>query len=151
MRVLFLCSGNYYRSRHAEMYFNWLARNARTPWQAFSRGLALCPSNVGPVSPHTAARVAALALGVDPFERFPEAVREPDFAAAQHVVAVKGAEHRAMILAAFPHRLAEVEFWEIHDLDCADPQDALPELERFVGRLFDRLTTVGRSGSEKEC
>lgn len=142
MRVLFLCSGNYYRSRHAEMYFNWLGCQAQTPWRAFSRGLALCASNVGPVSPHTAARVAALALGVDPYDRFPEAVSERDFAAAQHVVAVKGAEHRAMIAAAFPHRLAEVEFWEIHDLDCAEPHDALPALEREVARLFDRLATA---------
>jgi len=23
--ALFLCSGNYYRSRYAEFYFNWLA------------------------------------------------------------------------------------------------------------------------------
>lgn len=140
--VLFLCSGNYYRSRHAEIYFNWLAARRQARWRAVSRGLAIWDGNVGPVSAHTAARVAELAIGVNPGERSPRAVADEDFAAADVVVAVKGAEHRAMIAAAFPARFDAVEFWEIHDLDCAAPQVALPELERHVEQLLDRLTAA---------
>jgi protein-tyrosine phosphatase len=137
--ALFLCSGNYYRSRHAEIYFNWLAARRGAPWRAVSRGLALSAGNVGPVSVHTASRVAALSLGVDPGDRFPLAARGEDFEAADHIVAVKGGEHRAMIAAAFPERISEVEFWEVHDLDCACPNAALPELEGKVEELLERL------------
>jgi protein-tyrosine phosphatase len=143
--VLFLCSGNYYRRRHAEIFFNYLAMERRAGWRAISRGLALSAGNAGPVSPHTASRVAALALNVNPFERFPLAARDEDFARVDHVVAVKGAEHRAMIAAAFPTQLSRVEFWEIHDLDCAEPQAALPELEIQVAQLLDRLVAANAS------
>ena len=37
--VLFLCSANYYRSRFAEHFFNWLAEINGMPWRADSRGL----------------------------------------------------------------------------------------------------------------
>jgi hypothetical protein len=33
-RVLFLCSGDYYRSRFAEIYFNWRANQRRLLWLA---------------------------------------------------------------------------------------------------------------------
>ena len=35
-RVLFLCTGNYYRSRYAEELFNHLARGENLPWRASS-------------------------------------------------------------------------------------------------------------------
>jgi protein-tyrosine phosphatase len=39
--VLFLCTGNYYRSRNAEVLFNSVAGKMSLPWKASSRGLAL--------------------------------------------------------------------------------------------------------------
>jgi hypothetical protein len=32
-----------------------------------------------------------------------------------------------------------VEYWHIDDLDCAEPEEALPLLETQVRRLVDRL------------
>ena len=51
-RVLFLCTGNYYRSRFAEELFNFFAKGEGIAWRAFSRGLAErgSPENVGPIS-----------------------------------------------------------------------------------------------------
>ena len=40
-RVLFVCTGNYYRSRFAEAVFNHLAAARGLPWRAVSRGLAV--------------------------------------------------------------------------------------------------------------
>ena len=39
--VLFLCTGNYYRSRFAAILFNHLARERSSPWSASSRGLKI--------------------------------------------------------------------------------------------------------------
>jgi protein-tyrosine phosphatase len=51
--VLFLCTGNYYRSRFAELLFNHLAAAKAAPWRAESRGLDPDPLNIGPISRHT--------------------------------------------------------------------------------------------------
>jgi protein-tyrosine phosphatase len=39
--ILFLCTGNYFRSRFAEELFNRRAAHARIDWQAQSRALAI--------------------------------------------------------------------------------------------------------------
>jgi protein-tyrosine phosphatase len=140
-RILFLCTGNYYRSRFAEIFFNWHARQRGLPWRAASRGLSLVKSNVGPLSWHTAARLAALGIPVDE-ERLPLAATEEDFAAAQHVVAVKELEHRPLIAAQFPAWVDRVEFWQIHDVDCADANEAIPMLETHVLELITRLANM---------
>jgi protein-tyrosine phosphatase len=51
-RILFLCTGNYYRSRYAEELFNHIARAEGLGWRAFSCGAAdqAFPENVGPMS-----------------------------------------------------------------------------------------------------
>ena len=51
--VLFLCTGNYYRSRFAEVLFNSVAARMGLPWRASSRGLALERgiNNIGPMAP----------------------------------------------------------------------------------------------------
>ncbi len=47
--VLFLCTGNYYRSRYAEILFNAKAEIMELEWKAVSRGLAPDPRNPGPM------------------------------------------------------------------------------------------------------
>ena len=51
--LLFLCTGNYYRSRYAEELFNHGAERIPLTWRAQSRGLAIerGTNNVGPLSP----------------------------------------------------------------------------------------------------
>jgi protein-tyrosine phosphatase len=137
--VLFLCTGNYYRSRFAEMYFNWHAPKRGLSWQATSRGLGLDPYNLGPLSQHTMLRLRELGIPMDGSQRLPLSARDEDFAAADHIVAVKATEHRPMIKRRFPQWLEQVEFWEVHDLDCAGPEEAMPCLEQEVVALMDRL------------
>ncbi len=137
--VLFLCSGNYYRSRFAEIFFNWQARQRGLTWKAESRGLAIDPRNPGSLSHHTMDRLRVLGIPLEGYHRPPRAVGDHDFEAADHVIAVKGAEHRPLIERDFPARLTRVEFWEVHDLDCASPDEAIPELELAVIGLIGRL------------
>jgi protein-tyrosine phosphatase len=137
-RVLFLCSGNYYRSRFAEILFNDLTRKRRLDWQAESRGFRLSPANVGPISKHT---IHGLQLrGIEVAEpRHPRVVEESDFASFELVIAVKEAEHRAKMQDRFPHWADRIEYWHIHDLDCAEPDEALVELQAKVTELVDRI------------
>jgi protein-tyrosine phosphatase len=139
--VLFLCSGNYYRSRFAEHFFNWHARHERLRWCADSRGIAVGRhDNPGPISKHAFDRLQELGISLNGSLRFPRQVTEADFIAAHLVIAVKEAEHREMLNALFPDWTDRVEYWHIDDLDYADPQEALPVLENELRALMERLT-----------
>ena len=65
--VLFLCTGNYYRSRFAEILFNSVAGKMGLPWKASSRGLALerGVNNVGPIAASAVAALGALGVRAD--------------------------------------------------------------------------------------
>ena len=57
------------------------------------------------------------------------------------IVAVKEAEHRPLLKRNFPAWAERVEYWHVHDLDCATPNEALPELAAKVEELVSRLTS----------
>ena len=141
--VLFLCTGNYYRSRYAEILFNWHAANRSLPWLAQSRGLEPDPRNAGPMSRATMAALRNLGIPFDSHLRLPIRASADDFRAAQHIVAVKEAEHRPLIERGFREWLARVEFWHVHDIDCCGPEETLPHLDREVAALLERLQVRG--------
>ena len=139
--VLFLCTGNYYRSRFAEELFNHLAAAAEISWRADSRALAIerGVANFGPMSQHT---IAALKhRGIKPVEpmRFPQPLKESDLKDAGLVIALKEAEHRPLMQERFAAYADQVDYWHVHDLDCAAPQEALTEVEQQVRELLQRL------------
>jgi protein-tyrosine phosphatase len=139
--VLFLCSGNYYRSRFAEQLFNWLAQRAALPWRADSRGLQVgLAGNIGPISPYALGRLHALGVLVDGDSRSPRQLSAADLTAADLVIAMKEGEHRAMVANQFPCWAEQIEYWHIDDLDYATPAEALPSLERQVQALVARLS-----------
>ena len=141
--VLFLCTGNYYRSRFAEELFNHLAGRAGLDWVAASRGLALerGHENHGPISAH--ARAALIDREID----LPEPIRDPqacaaaDLAAAERVIALKEAEHRPYLRDRHPGWADRVTYWHVHDLDQAGPDEAMGEIAGLVARLVDELKT----------
>src|SRR5437868_616021 len=137
--VLFLCSGNYYRIRFAETLFNWLAPQQVLDWRAESRGFRLLPQNVGPISVHAIRGLKARGVPVPQPHRFPLVADEEDFEIFDRVIAVKEAEHRPMMAARFPAWAERIEYWHIHDIDFAEPDQALTELEKQVRQLIESL------------
>src|SRR5947209_745364 len=112
--VLFLCTGNYYRSRLAEHYFNALAGRRGLDWRAESRGLRINPLNPGPISRQTLQWLADRDIPVSEPHRQPLPVTDDDLRTAGFVVAVKESEHRPLLEQHFPSRVDQVEFWIIH-------------------------------------
>jgi protein-tyrosine phosphatase len=149
--VLFLCSGNYYRSRFAEILFNHIAADNGLRWKAESRGLALewGVNNVGPISELAVRALQSLGISIGQDSRFPLRVVEQDFETANLVIAVKEAEHRPLVQQRFSGWAQCVEYWSVHDLDCASAEEALPELERQVRALAVRLLHQGNGGTNK--
>lgn len=144
--ILFLCSGNYYRSRFAEHYFNDLARRNGLNWLAISRGLAKeCGiTNVGAISPLVLDALNAYDVLAPETHRYPRSVRDDDLLAADMVIAVKESEHRPLMHKFFPSWEAHISYWHIHDLDKAPPDESLPLLASRIDRLLSDLISLTR-------
>lgn len=89
-KVLFLCTGNYYRSRFAEHLFNHLATKRGLNWQADSRALALerGTKNVGAISWYAAGELRIRGISLPDNERFPWQAKEEDFQTADMIIAL---------------------------------------------------------------
>jgi protein-tyrosine phosphatase len=147
--VLFLCTGNYYRSRFAEELFNHLAPQSSPGWRAASRGIAVDRGiyNIGPI--HAATAKALASAGV-PFDlsaaRMPLRLTSADMDAADHIVALKADEHLSLLRERFrawtDANESRVEFWHVHDTDLATPETALPQITTNVVELLQRLSSI---------
>jgi protein-tyrosine phosphatase len=139
--VLFLCSGNYYRSRFAEHIFNTYILDTGLSWTADSRGLIVdrVVNNIGPISHYAVNGLSERGISIPEPWRFPIQLLESDLAAAKLVIALKEVEHRPLLTERFPQWPDHVEYWHIHDLDHALPADALTTLTREVTQLIQRL------------
>lgn len=142
--VLFLCTGNYYRSRFAEIYFNWLAPRHDLAWKADSRGLALVDDNIGAISHYARRELERLGIPLPEALRLPRDAAERDFESARLIVALKEAEHRPLMQSRFPVWVDRVEYWHVHDLDFAEATHALPQVKSHVEHLVARLKKVAR-------
>lgn len=140
-KILFLCTGNYYRSRFAQHLFNALANNKGLNWQAESRGLAIERgfNNVGAISTHAIKGLRERGLSVPADERLPLQVTDADFAIANKVIALDEEEHRPIMLERFPQWIEKVEYWIVHDLDKIAPVIALRQIEHNLIQLIDLL------------
>jgi protein-tyrosine phosphatase len=139
--ILFLCTGNYYRSRFAEYWFNYRVETVGLPWHATSRGIAteLGSGNVGPISPTVTRYLAERGVLLNGDLRFPQQLTEADLLAADRVIALHQAEHWPMMLRRFPAWADRIEYWHIPDLGDLSAVEALPRIEEWVNRLFTQL------------
>jgi protein-tyrosine phosphatase len=139
---MFLCTGNYYRSRFAEGLFNHLAGEAGLRWRARSRGLDIDHTremNLGPISPLTLGAFRRWSIPIPESIAYPQALTVESLRSAGLIIALKEAEHRAMIRETFPDWEHRVTYWHVHDLDQALPEVALAEIETLVRALLDQL------------
>lgn len=142
-QVLFLCSANFYRSRFAEYLFNWLAQQRSLAWKADSRGLEVDRwGDLGPISPYTVEALEEREIPINGNNRRPQQLALEDLAESDLVIAIKESEHRPLMAELFPEWEDAVEYWHVHDIDCAEPEEALPILESQVSGLVDRLATT---------
>jgi protein-tyrosine phosphatase len=137
-RILFLCTGNYYRSRFAEELFNHQAAIDGLNWRASSRALALerGVANDGPMSPHTLKALRDRGIAPSGSTRLPLACTVGDLAHADLVVAMKEAEHRELIRNRFSDWEQRVIYWHVDDLDAGNPGEAIESINSLVMDLI---------------
>lgn len=135
--VLFICTGNYYRSRYAEIFFNDLALKMKLNWKAISRGLEASEGrNEGPISKFALECLAQHGLSPGDPVRFPMQLEEKDLQGAVLIVAINRVEHQPMIEKQFPAWAGRITYWDVADLDVIDAENALLEIETRTLSLF---------------
>jgi len=140
--VLFLCTGNYYRSRYAEILFNSVTERMGLTWKAASKGLALerGVKNIGPMAVSALKALETRGLrAVAEFGRFPIQVTVEDFEAAHWIVALNEAEHLPLLQERFPDWTEKVEFWHVDDAP-----EVLDLIESEIMDLAARLIGGGK-------
>ena len=137
-RVLFICTGNYYRSRFAEAVFNFHAGREGIPWSAFSRGLAVHMAQ-GHLSMYTAAALAQRGIDLQHTGSTRVTLSEQDLRDADVRIALKDVEHRPLVARLFPEWEERIRFWDVSDTDVAGPDEALPLIEEQVHALLAEL------------
>jgi protein-tyrosine phosphatase len=142
--VLFACTGNYYRSRYAELYFNARARPT-LGWRAESRGFRLSAHNVGPIADCVSERLATRRLPKPATLRFPRQLQEEDLARASRIIALDAVEHRPYVETLFPAWRHQIDYWRIPDVDGMRVEEALSVIECEVDALLDQLTAPDRT------
>jgi protein-tyrosine phosphatase len=143
-RLLFLCTGNYYRSRFAHELWSHLERATPTGWRAESGALSLAATggNLGAMSPHALRALEVRGIQLTDRGRMPRLAEKADFALSERIVAMSGREHRPMIASRFPDWVDAVEYWDVEDMDVCPPELALPRIESRVHELRSRIKPV---------
>ncbi len=138
-QILFLCSGNYYRSRFAEILFNHLAQENELQWRADSRGIvAQWSHNPGTISQAT---LEGLRVRNIPFGemRNPMQLSELDLTQAHRIIALYEREHRWLMQQYFPNWTNEIAYWNVPDLDGMNAEKALALIERNVKKWIEEI------------
>lgn len=138
-KVLFICTGNYYRSRFAEMLFNALASQKNLDWNADSRGLAPAISNAGPVYPLVLEQLKALGIRLGSIPSAPVRLEKFDLQTADLVIALNEAEHRPLMAQQFNQWVDHTSYWEVPDLYLMRAEEAFSRIEKLVTALVQQL------------
>ena len=139
--VLFLCTGNYYRSRFAEELFNHRTVSSAINWRADSRGLALerGTNNKGFMSPFALEGLRSRGVTVADLNRFPLPCTVDALKSADRVIALHDGEHRPLMQERFPDWAHRIDFWDVEDVEFMQPGLALARLDKQLDDLVRTL------------
>ncbi len=139
-QVLFICTGNYYRSRYAEILFNHISTEFQLGWRSFSRGFQES-TREAPISPHAMNRLSDKYICPSQV-RYPIKLKPSDLGLAHRVILMDQQEHWPMMKQEYPEWLDYVEYWNIQDVQFEKPHSALEKLERRIDLLIGDLETA---------
>ena len=138
-KILFICTGNYYRSRFAEIFFNAQATKLPLQWKADSRGIEPSIYNAGPIYPFVITKLERLGVPMTANPRMPIRLGRGDLESANLVIALNAEEHVPLIKQRFADWVDKIVYWNIPDLNLMGPEEALSRIEKNVTQLIQQL------------
>ncbi len=159
-KILFICTGNYYRSRLAEILFNYYSKMWRYPFWAESRGMVEKSGRVG-IAREVIDFLKQRGIPLLPNqERDAITVQIEDLESAGLIIGMCRDEHHALLAERYPRVLKILEhehrirFWNVddvparvgfldklfsHDLPSQRAVSACEHIDFAVRALFDEL------------
>jgi protein-tyrosine phosphatase len=138
-RVLFICTGNFYRSRFAEAVFNHYAELRQIPWKAFSRGLAVHLVE-GNLSEFTSAALNTRKIELRHTGSGRIQLSAEDLLQSNYRIAMDRSEHLQMMLSQFPAWADQIDYWDVSDIPFRSSIEALPQIEGKVMQLLEDVS-----------
>jgi protein-tyrosine phosphatase len=137
--VLFVCTGNYYRSRFAEALFNQKAREAHLAWRAVSRGLQLVAWQHG-ISSVAQRELIKRGVPQELCKGAPKALTKEDLGKSDYIVLMDEAEHRPLLEKQFPARDdRKIHYWHIDEMGKMNPAKACQAMSKDIEELLRTL------------
>lgn len=134
-KALFVCTGNYYRSRFAEIYFNFKIKNYNC--KAFSRGFDISnPNNTGLISKHVLDKLMELEIPLPDKIEFPLILKLEDLLQSEKIIALNENEHRPIVKKMFPEWEHKFTFWNVLDLYEEEASSSLTKLKFELDKLI---------------
>jgi protein-tyrosine phosphatase len=137
-KLLFICTGNYYRSRYAELFFNDLALKKQINWTSTSRGLATDEGhNMGAIAPHVLKRLELRGIPINEHARFPMQLEEKDLQESNLIIALDRRDHQPMMTRQFRAWVDRITYWDVPDLNIMDSNSAFATIEKNIYSLLE--------------
>jgi len=148
-KVLFICTGNWYRSRLSEVLFNYYAMLGKIEWRADSRGMT--ETSIRGISPDAMACLEKRGLHTYLDEpRDPEAIKVSDLEENDLIIALCRDEHEGMMrerfgqIPKFMENQGKLRFWNVFDV----PPDMPSGFRSLFGSKSERPSQPAHSSSE---
>lgn len=142
--VLFLCTGNYYRSRLAEELLRLYASNEGVSVFCSSAGLGIIPNinNRGPIATRAIDYLKKLGIEKPVDYQAPRQCTQADISSADIIVCMNEQEHRLLLEKKFaPLTHKDIRHWNIPDVG-EDPDSTGPEsIDLKVRELLRSIST----------
>ncbi|MDD4872434.1 MAG: low molecular weight phosphatase family protein [Kiritimatiellae bacterium] len=146
MKVLFLCTGNFYRSRLAEELLRFYSEDQGIDLVSDSAALGDIPNpiNIGPISQEALRYLGQLGKKPEYFlQRYPKKCTVADIISADIIIGLNEREHKRWFEEQFPDfTLKCVQYWHVPDVE-EDPDKVGPELmDKNVRELLKDLSQI---------
>ena len=149
-QILFICTGNYYRSRYAQACFNLKAQETKLDWTAVSRGLGIKPGRKG-ISPLAATELSKRGVPETLYRGDPEPLTEADLNKSDYIVVMDETEHRNIIERRFPNRDGrKFHYWEIPDYPKMTVPAACAAMSENIDHLLKELAGLDADSGQHE-
>lgn len=150
MKVCFVCTGNYYRSRFAEAVFNFMVKECGKEYVAESRGLNISAADevakdYGELSPYTKHKMEDLDIPINFTSEKRQSISKQDLEDFDIIVIMDRAEHFKMVkefVGEDEDMIASAKnfkYWAIKDVFDWEPDETLGAILANVNKFFNEI------------